>query len=92
MASERAPVAGRWPVAVDGQSHQGRLWQAGGPWTLMGSHTQHITLKVGSSFWKRARAFMKAGMVSLARGVKARLMTGSGTLIDVMASLQGGVL
>lgn len=30
---------------------------------------------------------MNAGMVSVARGVSARLITGSGTLMDVIASL-----
>jgi len=33
---------------------------------------------------------MKAGMVSLARGVRARLITGSGTLMEVIASLKEG--
>jgi len=46
-----------------------------------------LTLNVGSSFWNRVRAFMKAGIVPLSRGVRARLITASGTLMEVMASL-----
>lgn len=48
-----------------------------------------ITRKVGSSFWKRLSAFEKLAEASRVLGITARLITGSGTFIDVIEYLQG---
>lgn len=43
---------------------------------------------MGSSFWKRPRALEKFPAASRVLGVMARLITGSGTFIDVIVYLQ----